>query len=121
MTTFAVSMKEEKTYQPEDNENMRSFVKRVIAEQPDQEPLRIIEQLADITMSELKDCSCQFSATVSAKQMTLTVRHSGRAIDERMVWVMGDHTDRVDYHPDGDYGWILSVRRDIPPLFITRR
>lgn len=114
-------MKEEKTYQPEDNENMRSFVKRVIAEQPDQEPLRIIEQLADITMNELKDCSCQFSATVSAKQMTLTVRHSGRAIDERMVWVMGDHTDRVDYHPDGDYGWILTVRRDIPPLFITRR
>ena len=121
MTTFALSMKEEKTYQPEENEDMRSFVKRIIAEQPDQEPLRIIEQLAEITMSELKDRPCQFSATASEKRMTLTVHHSGRAIDERMVWVMGDHTDRVDYRPDDDDGWILTIRRDIPPLFVTRR
>ena len=119
--TFAKSMKEEKTYLPEENEDMRSFVKRIIAEQPDQEPLRIIEQLAEITMSELKDRPCQFSATASEKRMTLTVRHSGRAIDERMVWVMGDHTDRVDYRPDDDNGWVLTIRRDIPPLFVTRR
>jgi len=116
-----MSMKEERTYQPEENEDMRSFVKRVIAEQPDREPLRIIEQLAEITMSELKDRPCQFSATVSAKRMTLTLRHNGRAIDERMVWVMGDHTDRVDYRPDDDDGWILTIRRDIPSLFVTRR
>ena len=121
MTTFAKSMKEEKTYLPEESENMRSFVKRIIAEQPDQDPLRIIEQLADITMSELKDRPCQFSATVSVKQMTLTVRHNGHPINERMVWVMGDHTDRVDYQPDGDDCWILTIRRDIPPLFVTRR
>lgn len=114
-------MKEEKTYKPEESEDLRSFVKRVIAEQSDQEPLRIIEQLAEITMGELKDRPCQFSATVSAKRMTLTVRHSGRAIDERMVWVMGDHTDRVDYRPDDDDGWVLTIRRDIPPLFVTRR
>ena len=114
-------MKEEKTYLPEENENIRSFVKRVIAEQPDQEALRIIEQLAEVTMSELKDRPCQFSATASVKQMTLTICHSGDAIDERMVWVMGDHTDRVDYHPDGDNGWVLTIRRDIPPLFVTRR
>ena len=115
-------MKEEKTYLPEENENIRSFVKRVIAEQPDQEALRIIEQLAEITMSELKDSLCQFSAIVSAKRMTLTICHNGRAIDERMVWVMGDHTDHVDYRPDDDNdGWILTIRRDIPPLFVTRR
>ena len=121
LTIFAKSMKEEKTYQPEEDEDMRSFVKRIIAEQPDQEPLRIIEQLAEITMSELKDRPCQFSATASAKRMTLTVHHSGRAIDERMVWVMGDHTDRVDYRPDDVDGWVLTIRRDIPPLFVTRR
>ncbi len=121
MTTFAVSMKEEKTYQPEESEDLRSFVNRVIAEQPDREPLRIVEQLAEITMSELKDRPCQFSATASEKRMTLTLRHSGRPINERMVWVMGDHTDHVDYHPDGDYGWTLTIRRDIPPLFVTRR
>ena len=114
-------MKEEKTYQPEENENLRSFVKRIIAEQPDHEPLHIILQLAEITMSELKDRPCQFSASISARRMTLTVCHSGCAIDERMVWVMGDHTDRVDYRPDGDDGWILTIRRDIPPLFVTRR
>ena len=121
MTIFAKSMKEEKIYQPEEDENMRSFVKRVIAEQPDQEPLHIIEQLAEITMSELKDRPYQFSATVSEKRMTLTIHHNGRAIDERMVWIMGDHTDRVDYRPDGDDSWILTIRRDIPPLFVTRR
>ena len=114
-------MKEEKTYLPEENENIRSFVKRVIAEQPDQEALRIIEQLAEVTMSELKDRPCQVSATASVKQMTLTICHSGDAIDERMVWVMGDHTDRVYYHPGGDNGWVLTIRRDIPPSFVTRR
>lgn len=115
-------MKEENTYQPEDYEDLRSFVKRVIAEQPDQEPLRIIEQLAEITMSELKDRPCQFSATASIKQMTLTVRHSGRrAIDEHMVRVMGDHADRVDYHSDGDDSWVLTIHRDIPLLFVTHR
>ena len=114
-------MTEERTYQPEDYENLKSFVKHVIAEQPDQEPLRIIEQLAEITMNELKDRPCQFSATASTKQMTLTVSHSGRAIDEHMVRVMGNHTDYVDYHPNGDDEWILTIRRDIPPLFVTRR
>ena len=113
-------MKEEKTYIPQEGEDLRSFVRRMVSEQPDREPLRIVEQLAEITMSELKDRLCQFSATVSAKQMTLTIRHSGRAIDERMVWIMGDHTDRVDYNSDGDNSWVLTIRRDIPPLFVTR-
>jgi len=27
----------------------------------------------------------------------------------------------VDYHPDGDDGWVLTIRRDIPPSFVTRR
>jgi hypothetical protein len=114
-------MMEEKTYQPEESENVREFVKRVVAEQIDREPLHIIEQLAEITMAELKNRPCQFSATASIRQMTLKVWHSGRAIDEHTVRVMGDHTDRVDYRPDGDDGWILTIRRDIPPLFVTRR
>ena len=114
-------MTEERKYPPEDYENLKSFVKHVIAEQPDQAPLRIIGHMAEITMNELKDRPCQFSATASTKQMTLTVSHSGRAIDEHMVRVMGNHTDYVDYHPDGDDEWILTIRRDIPPLFVTRR
>ncbi len=114
-------MQKIKTYKPEENEDLRSFVKRIIAEQPDREPLRIIEQLVEITISELKKSPCQFFATVSERQMTVTIHHSGRPIDERMVWVMGDHIDRVDYKPDGDDGWVLTIRRDIPPLIVTRR
>ncbi len=54
--------------------------------------------------------------------MKVMLRHGGKPIDERMVWVMGDHTDRVDYCPDGDTDyWLLTIRRDIPPLFVTRR
>ena len=42
--------------------------------------------------------------------------------DSRMVMIMNDHTDRVEYHSDDtNDGWILTIRRDIPPLFITRR
>lgn len=54
--------------------------------------------------------------------MVVTLRHHGKPIDERMVWVMGDHTDHVDYHPnETDDGWVLTIYRDIPPLFVTRR
>jgi hypothetical protein len=52
--------------------------------------------------------------------MKVTLRHQGRPIDERMVRVMGNHTDRVDYRSEGD-DWILTIRRDIPPLIATRR
>jgi hypothetical protein len=38
-----------------------------------------------------------------------------------MVLLMGDHTDHVYYAPDGDDAWKLVIRRDIPPLFVTRR
>ncbi len=34
--------------------------------------------------------------------------------------VVADQPDRVDYSPDGDDGWELIIRRDIPPLFVTR-
>lgn len=98
-----------------------AFVCRVIAEQPDREPLHIVEQLVEIAMGELKDRPYQIEAAVSDKRMKVTMRHNGEPIDERMVWLMGDHTDRVDYAPDGDDAWLLTIRRDIPPLFVTRR
>ena len=81
----------------------------------------IARNRAGLVAPENRGCARLHSATASEKRMTLTVHHSGRAIDERMVWVMGDHTDRVDYRPDDDDGWILTIRRDIPPLFVTRR
>jgi len=112
----------EKTYRPEGDEDALEFIRRVIAGQDDREPLRIVEQLVEIAAGELKCRPCDISAAVSEKRMKVTLRHGGKPIDERMVLLMGDHTDRVDYHPDGDMGyWLLTIRRDIPPLFVTRR
>ena len=112
----------EKIYKPNNDEDTREFVRRVIAEQEDQEPLHIVEQLVEIAIGELKDRPCDISMHVTEKRMKVTLHHMGQPIDSRMVRVMGDHTDRVDYHPDGtNDGWILTIRRDIPPLFVTRR
>ena len=83
--------------------------------------MRIVDQLVEIAVTELKGRPCQIEATVSDKRMKVTLRHTGKPIDERMVWLMGDHTDRVDYRPDDDGTWELIIRRDIPPLFATRR
>ena len=113
---------EEKIYKPEHDEEAKDFVHRVISEQEDREPLRIVEQLVEIAVGELKGRPYDISAQVTEKRMKVTLRHKGRPIDSRMVWVMGDHTDRVDYHSDGtNDGWVLSIRRDIPPLIVTRR
>jgi hypothetical protein len=111
----------DQTYRPEVNEDALEFVRRVINEQPDREPLRIVGLLVEIAVGELKDDSYDISAAVSAERMKVTIRHRGTPINERMIRVMGNHTDRVDYHPDGDDAWLLVIRRDIPPLFVTRR
>ena len=50
----------------------------------------------------------------------MTLRHGGKRIDGRLVVIMGDLTSRVDYRPDGDE-WVLTIRRDVPPPFVTRR
>ena len=112
---------DEKIFRPEGDEDALAFVRRVIRMQPDCEPLRIVEQLVEIAVGELKGRPCQMEVAVSQKRMKVTLRHGGKPIDERMVWIMGDHTDRVDYYPDGDDAWLLTIRRDIPPLFVTRR
>ena len=115
-------MDQEKNYTIDYDEDYLEFIRRVIADQPDREPLRIVEQLVEIAVDELKGRPCDISAAVSEKRMKVTLRHNGRPINERMVWLMGDHTDHVDYHPDGDTDyWVLTIRRDIPPLFVTRR
>ena len=111
----------EKTYRPEGDEDAQAFVRRVINDQPDREPLRIVETLVGIAVDELEGRACQIEAAVSGKCMKVTLHHGGKPIDDRVVWRMGDHTDRVDYAPDGDNGWMLAIRRDIPPLFVTRR
>lgn len=111
----------DKTYIREEGEEAIEFVRRVIAEQPDREPLRIMEQLVEIAVAELKGRPCEISAAVSEQRVKVTIHHSGKPIDERMVWLMGDHTDRVDYYPEDDDTWLLVIRRDNPPLIVTRR
>ena len=111
----------DKIYKPEGDEDALEFVRRVVNDQPDREPLRIVEQLVEIVVGELKGRPCDISAAVSDKRMKVMLRHNGKPIDERMLWLMGDHTDRVDYAPDGDDTWLLTILRDIPPLFVTRR
>ncbi len=44
----------DKTYKPEGDEDALAFVRRVIADQPDREPLRIVAQLVEIAVAELK-------------------------------------------------------------------
>ena len=113
---------EEKIYKPKDDEDISDFVHRVIAEQENREPLHIVEQLVEIALGEMKDRPYDVNIYVTEVRMKVTLNHKGRPIDSRMVWVMGDHTDRVDYHSDGTKdGWILTIRRDIPPLFVTKR
>lgn len=112
----------EKIYTPTDNEDTLQFIRRVVSEQTDSEPLHIVEQLVEIVIDELKGRPSDAFAHVSAKHMKVTLRHSGSPIDERTVRLMNDHTDLVDYHPDGDSNnWILIIRRDIPPLYVARR
>lgn len=113
-------MNNEKTYKLDWDEDAREFVRRIINAQDDCEPLRIVEQLVGIVVDELKDRPYDASAFVTSQRMKVTLCHQGRPIDARMVRVMGNHTDRVDYRSEGD-DWILTIRRDIPPLIATRR
>jgi len=121
-----ILMNEVKTYYPDNEEETMAFMQRVISQQPDREPLRIVKQLVEIAMDELKEQSYRIWADASVKQMNVYIQHDGRPIDERMVLIMGDHTDHVDYDPVNDNngsvgGWLLTIRRDIPPAFVTRR
>jgi len=111
----------DKIFEPAYDEDAMEFVHRVITEQDDREPLHIVEQLVEIAVGELKGRPYDISAAVSGKRMKVTLRHYGKPIDERMVGLMGKHTDHVDYASDGDDTWQLVIRRDFPPLFITRR
>ena len=113
-------MNQEKTYTIEFDEDHLEFIRRVIADQPDREPLRIVEQLVEIAVGELKDRPYELSAVASEKRVVVTLRHGGKPIDDRMIWLMGDHTERVDYVADDDQ-WVLTIRRDVPPPFLTRR
>ena len=111
----------DKIFTPAYDEDAMEFVRRIIAEQENREPLHIVEQLVEIAVGELKGRPYEVSVAVSDKRMKVTLRHYGKPIDERMVLLMGDHTDRVDYKSDGDDAWKLVIRRDIPSLFVTRR
>jgi len=108
----------EMVYLPNEDETAIAFVKRVVAEQSDREPLRIVVQLVEIALGELQGRPCEVSVTVSKQCFTLTLRHGGKPIDNRMIWLMDDHIDRAKYHSDGD-DWVLTLRRDIPSFYIS--
>ena len=108
----------EMVYLPNEDETAIAFVKRVVAEQSDREPLRIVVQLVEIALGELQGRPCEVSVTVSKQCFTLTLRHGGKPIDNRMIWLMDDHIDRAKYRSDGD-DWVLTLRRDIPSFYIS--
>ena len=105
-------------YLPNQNETAIAFVKRVVAEQSDREPLRIVVQLMEIALGELQGRPCEVSVTASKQRFTLALRHGGKPIDNRMIWLMDDHIDRAKYQSDGD-DWVLTLRRDIPSFYIS--
>ena len=108
----------EVVYLPNENETAIAFVKRVVAEQSDREPLRIVVQLLEIALGELQGRPCEVSVTASKQRFTLALRHGGKPIDNRMIWLMDDHIDRAKYKSDGD-DWVLTLRRDIPSFYIS--
>lgn len=108
----------EVVYLPNENETAIAFVKRVVAEQSNREPLRIVVQLVEIALGELHGRPCDVSITSSRQRFTLTLRHEGKPIDNRMIFLMDDHIDRAKYQPDGD-SWVLTLRRDIPSFYIS--
>ena len=71
-------------YLPNKNEKAIAFVKRVVAEQSDREPLRIVVQLVEIALGELQGRPCEVSVTASKQRFTLALRHGGKPIDNRM-------------------------------------
>lgn len=50
-------------YLPNQDETAIAFVKRVVAEQSDREPLRIVVQLLEIALGELQGRPCEVSVT----------------------------------------------------------
>ena len=76
---------EEKIYKPKDDEDIRDFVHRVIAEQENREPLHIVEQLVEIALGEMKDRPYDVNIYVTEMRMKVTLHHKGRPIDSRMV------------------------------------
>ena len=68
-------MEEGKIYVPKEGEKILTFVRRIIAEQPNPEPLHIVGQLVEIVVSELKGRKCQATVEVSTKSLTVTNRH----------------------------------------------
>lgn len=105
-------------YLPNEDETAIAFVKRVVAEQSDREPLRIVVQLVEIALGELQGRPCEVSVKASKQRFTLTLSHGGKPIDNRMIWLMDDHIDRARYLSDGD-SWVLTLRRDIPSFYIS--
>ena len=107
-------MDKEKNYTINEDEDGLKFIRRVINDQADREPLRIVEQLVEIAVGEVKDRLCGLSAVATERHLTVRMRHGGKRIDGRLILIMVDYTDSVDYHPDDDK-WVLTIRRDVPP------
>ena len=68
-------------YLPNEGETVMAFIKRVVAEQSDREPLRIVVQLVEIALGELQGRPCEVCVTASKQRFTLTLRHGGKMVD----------------------------------------
>ncbi len=109
-------MIEEKKYTPKAEEDYKEFMSRVISDQKEVAPMRILEQLVEIAVAEIKSLTFDISATSTIKNLTISIRHRGRQIDDHMIRIMEDHTDRVTYRKDDDE-WVLTLRRDFPYIY----
>jgi hypothetical protein len=78
--------------------------------------MRILEQLVEIAVAEIKSLTFDISATSTVKSLTIFIRHRGRQIDDHMIRIMEDHTDNVSYRKDDDE-WVLTLRRDYPSFY----
>ena len=85
----------EMVYFPKEGETAMAFLKRVVDEQSDREPLHIVVQLLEIALGELQGRPCEVCVTASKQRFALTLRHGGKPIDRRMMWLMDDHLDRA--------------------------
>ena len=104
-------MEQEQTEVLMPDEDYKDFLRRIFADRPDAEPLRILGILAEIIVIELHGQPYRLSATADAKGLSLTFTHDGDPIDSRMVRVIEESIDETHYHHNRQGHHELTIRR----------
>ena len=104
-------MEQEQTEVLMPDEDYKDFLRRIFADRPDAEPLRILGILAEIIVIELHGQPYRLSATADAKGLSLTFTHDGDPIDGRMVRVIEESIDEIHYHHNRQGHHELTIRR----------